>query len=232
MTDLNTITYAGGLGAIFKSLIAGKSTTEIGQIVSYQPEAKPPTVSIRPCRMLTRQDGSVSEIQQIDDIPVSFSGSGDWWITHEPTVGDYVVLVVSTRSLDLWLEKGGQQETGNADVMDINNAIAIHGVFTKDNTMDPPPNLGGIEIRKKDGSIFVRISDDGIRLVYNDTTVDVTDGLVSVDPGIIPGATDVQVQVIADGLGIPGMISLASHTHVSAAPASPTSLPLITPPVP
>lgn len=62
-------------------------------------------------------------------VPVMFPGSGSYRITWPVNVGDTVLLVFSSSSLEYWLAVGGEVDPADDRRHDISDAVAIPGLF-------------------------------------------------------------------------------------------------------
>ena len=91
----------------------------------------------------------------LENVPVVFPNN----ITFPIQQGDYVILIFSERSLDLWLSVGGQVTPSDPRKFDLSDAIAIPGLrpfnedFSLNNGIDFLINFSGSSIRIKQEAI-------------------------------------------------------------------------------
>jgi hypothetical protein len=64
----------------------------------------------------------------VPNVPVVFPGSGGYRLTFPVAVGDTLLLVVSDRSLDAWLDQGGRQAPDDLRRHNLSDAVAIPGL--------------------------------------------------------------------------------------------------------
>jgi len=91
------------------------------------------TVDAQPLiqRMYRDEDGDLvpERLPVVTRVPINYNGSGSYRATFPVAVGDLVLLVFVSGSLDRWLERGGE-EVDPADPRrnDLTDAIAIPGL--------------------------------------------------------------------------------------------------------
>lgn len=105
------------------------------------------TCTVQPSMKRTTIAGEVSSRAEIEDVPVVFPRSGAYGFTVPITVGDSVMLIFSQRSLDDWIDNGGEVEVTDYRLHDINDAIAIPGLFPLENKITPAPAADAAEVR-------------------------------------------------------------------------------------
>lgn len=105
---------------------------------------------IRPgFKRLYRDDATPRDMPVIGSVPVIFPGTEKAFIKFPIKKGDTVLLVFAQRSIDQWLEKGGQVDPLFDGRFQLADAVAIPGLM---------PNTTP---RKDAGSAFVEFTDDG-----------------------------------------------------------------------
>ena len=111
------------------------------------------------------EDGSRSAISIpiITAVPVLFPGGGAFRITFPIAVGDFVLLVFSDRSLDLWLKDGG----GDVDPVDprrhaLSDAVAIPTIRPFSDPWESAPT-NGVSVGA-DSGMAIHITSTGISL--------------------------------------------------------------------
>ena len=105
------------------------------------------TCTVQPSMKRTSVDGLVIPRTEIEDVPVVFPRSKAGGIHFPIEEGDSVLLVFSQRSLDDWVDKGGVVEVIDSRVHDANDAIAIPGLFSLADKIDPAPIDLATEVR-------------------------------------------------------------------------------------
>jgi hypothetical protein len=99
------------------------------EVVSFN--ASNNTVVAQPVLKRKFSDGSVKNLPQIQNVPVCFPRGGDGILTFPIRKGDYVLLVFSERSIDVWWDKGGIVNPDDARKHNLSDAIAIPGVYPR-----------------------------------------------------------------------------------------------------
>ncbi len=155
------------------------------------------TVVVQPViqRLFTEQ-GAVN-LPPCLDVPVSYPGAGNLWMTFPIELGAECLLAFSERAIDFWYEYGGIQLPAIFRHHDLSDAVAIFGLNSKPNVL-PNIALDGIALRTRDNSKFVKVGAAGITIL-GDVTVT---GNLSVVGGVTATA-----DVVAAG------ISMDMHTH-------------------
>lgn len=97
-----------------------------GTVVSFDPAKG--TASVRPAfkRRLELQDSPV-DLPIIPSVPVLCYGTASSWVRVPLAAGDEVLLVFAERSLERWLEQGGQVDPADARRHALADAVAIPG---------------------------------------------------------------------------------------------------------
>ena len=126
-----TPTHASIISAAISQTVSGVRVALPGRVESYDPSTQRATV--QPLIM----DGHIDEDDErqaerlpvVSDVPVMFPGSGAYRVTWPVTIGDTVLLVFSSSSLDLWLARGGEVDPQDDRRHNISDAVAILGLF-------------------------------------------------------------------------------------------------------
>lgn len=148
--------------SIRHAILSDIRTCMPGQIVSFDRDNQ--TATIQPC-LKRRIKGRVDPIAYppVEDVPVVFFGSGDYWITVDLKADSYVLLCASERSIATWLDQGGIQDPTVKHKFDISDVFAIPG---------PNPNptalstvtADALELRTRDNNVVLRIEDDKVTI--------------------------------------------------------------------
>lgn len=77
-----------------------------------------------------RPDGTynVESLPVIPGVPVQFPSSGGFMLTIPVAKGDPCLILFADRSLDLWIQRGGEVYPGDVRIHDLNDAVVILGV--------------------------------------------------------------------------------------------------------
>ena len=73
-------------------------------------------------------DGTTASVPVICNVPVAFQGGGGFRVTFPVKAGDTVLLVFGERSLDRWLNDGGEVDPVDPRRHDLSDAVAIPGL--------------------------------------------------------------------------------------------------------
>lgn len=119
------------------------------------------TVSVQPCFQRLYADADEPEnMPIIEDVPVQYIGSGDFWVTYEVAVDSYVLLVFAQRSLATWFDKGNVVDPELNHILQESDAIAIPGI-------NPAPGVipdaetsfpNGFAITDREGNHYIQIT--------------------------------------------------------------------------
>ncbi len=212
---------------IFDALITGKiNTIKIGRVTEFQ-KTKPPKVSVQIVNKRLYEGAEEAELLPIiEDVPIVYPGSGDWWLTFPVVKDSYVVLLVSDRSIADWLDQGGVVEPSKRRKFDISDAIAIAGILPDPENLDSIDD-DGIALRKKDNSLFLKLLSTGVTARLKDMDLEITDDEIKAKPtGVVPVSTDIKIYNIVGPP--PGYVSLKDHVHLIPVPPTGT----VGPPIP
>lgn len=202
MTDLNrspTIAELIQRGAL--QLAAARPTAFIARVEAYDRTTQRATV--QPALRQFWGDGSGDDGEgswrdfsaPLINVPVQFPAWGDWVIHGELRAhsdsqeGDYVLCVVSARSLDEWLERGGiGVEPADVRVRMPEDCIALPAVWPDPSALPGSvARAGELVLSKRDGSTQIRIADGEVTITAG--TVRLGSPGAS-DPVALSGQTD------------------------------------------
>lgn len=177
------------ISEIASGIIRGIHTAIPAVIDSYN--HKKMLCNARPSINTTFDDGVVVATPMIYNVPVLFPRSRKAAITFPLEKGDTVLLVFAERSLDEWIEKGGNKVSPEDPRRhDMSDAIAIPGCFHA-GAGKLPSSDSDLEIQygdqyiniKKDKSIEIkatlRVIIDSPSVELGGKTIDPTDGVVT-----------------------------------------------------
>lgn len=202
-----------------------------GEILSFNIENQ--TAVVRPLFM-RKIDGQAVAINDLHDVPVRFFKTNRCSISLPIEVGDYVMLLFSQRSLDIWLTKGGQVDPDDPRMHNMNDAIALPLLYDQEKVINNYNN-NGIEIKTdtakieilKNGNINI-ISDGSLTvqslntIIKNDVKIE---GNLIVEKNVdIKEEMTVAKDIIANDI-ILSNINISEHIHIDAE-ERPTGVPI------
>lgn len=148
--------------------------------------------SVRPDLKELRFDENDAEVVEplpvISDVPVQFPRAGGFSLTVPVQKGDSCLLVFSDRSLDKWLDSGGQVDPVDARRHHLSDAVAIVGVSSKANPIPSFDNDHATLGKDGESSQFVALANlvkarlDTIQSTF-DAHTHLAGALVSAKPG-------------------------------------------------
>lgn len=120
------------------SRLANVNTCLPGRVISFDFEKS--KASIQPSLKKRLLDGQIFDLPIINNVPVIFPRSGSFSMTFPIKQGDYVLVLFSQRSLDLWLSVGGVVAPDDFRKFDLSDAIAIPGILPFSETSQAEDN--------------------------------------------------------------------------------------------
>lgn len=138
------------------SQISNIHTCLPGRIVSYDFSVQKATV--KPLLSKRYKDDTIQSIPEIPNVPVIFPRSSSFSMHWPLNPGDLVLLLFSERSLDQWLNSGGEIAPLDPRKFDLSDAIAIPGLYPFSETSPAEDNDNFII---QIGSSKMKISQDG-----------------------------------------------------------------------
>lgn len=189
-----------------------------GEIVAYDSATTTCTVQPAYKRIMVR-DNVVTSRAQISDVPVVFPRSGANSITFPITQGDQCLIMFSQRSLDDWLNIGGEVTLRDTRLHDITDAIVIPGLVPRTGALVPPPSADGIEIR----SAKILLGDTGTAsepLVLGDVLQTNLEDLISAINDLVALITAGQNIGTGSGTIVSSIITTAVEASLSAVESS------------
>lgn len=223
MTDLRGQTEADGIKATIQRELQKMRTGVPAVIVSFDASNQMAVVKPLIRRFTTVDDEQKTvEMPDIVQVPIIQPRAGDFALTFPVEPGDEVMLQVSDRPLDTWIDSGGVQDP-QQPVEPRHNHITDSVAFLG---ATPIPkalrgySTGGVEIRTVDRSVRIAVNKANVKIQTGRTSIDVLkNGNVVIDPdgNVIVEQADVQVNSgtvkVTDGDVIADGISLKNHTH-------------------
>lgn len=154
------------LGGIIRATAKGELsnvwTTLPGIIESYDAQAV--TVCVQPAIKIPirREDGELETVMLplLLDVPVIFSGSGGFTITHPIKKGDECLVSFACRNIDLWWQSGGVQDPFDMRKHDLSDGFAFFRPQSQAQKISDI-SLENFEIRNDSNDCKVQITKDG-----------------------------------------------------------------------
>lgn len=115
------------------------------KVESY--DASTQTCVVQPSLKRTSMKGEIVSRPKIHNVPVIFPRTASYGISFPIAAGDSVLLVFSQRSLDDWIDKGTEDAVNDARLHDITDAIAIPGLYSTADAIDPAQETAALEVR-------------------------------------------------------------------------------------
>ncbi len=207
-----------------------------GRVEKYDAEKQKADVKPLLKRTVVNDDGTeeTESLPVITDVPIMFPRAGGFFITFPVEKGDFVLLVFCERSIDIWTAGDGSEvDPIDLRMHDLSDAVAFPCFYPfhkslKDTTTE------GLTFGKKDKGAQVTIKNGGVvEVTYDDgitLTLEGKDGDAKLTLG--DGAKHVAIVEALQTLWTSLKSTLdvwggaGGHTHLSAAPGSPTGPPV------
>lgn len=124
-----------------------------------------PRATVQPGYMLVRDgEDEARKRSPIPDVPLIFPRFGSYEVVSSVDAGTEVLLVMSERSRDMWMQQGGSVDPVSNRMFSISDAFAILGTTSLGKPLEASLPDDGIAMRKADGSVSVSINDDEIAI--------------------------------------------------------------------
>ncbi|WP_325100928.1 Gp138 family membrane-puncturing spike protein [Yersinia pseudotuberculosis] len=183
-----------------------------GKIISYNSSNQRAQIE---CGIQRKIGESFVTIPVITNVPVKFSGSGNWSVFHELPAGTEGLIHFSHRAIDTWIDQGGPVAPHEMRMFAPEDAFFSPG-YRSMQTVIPGLPASGVGMSNKDGSVLFHMNDDGITLSVGGSKLSLTaDGMIyngvnftSNSTTTLNGSTEVQ----SGGLKV-GSIDFESHVH-------------------
>lgn len=131
------------------------------------------TIDVQPLINRVFEDVVVMVPSIILNVPVVFPSGGGGLISFPIKVGDTVLVIYSQRSIEEWMESGGERQTPkDRRHHHRTDAIAIPGIYTKSSNLSPHPD--NVEVKFESSS--VSITPENVVTVSDGTSSVVLDG--------------------------------------------------------
>lgn len=118
------------------------------------------TIDIQPNIVDVFRDHKNIQLPPVLDVPVVFPSAGGGMLSFPIKEGDVVLAVFSQKSIDEWVNSNDDFKYYTPSDMrsyDLNDAIAIPGLYTKKTNLNPNPN----DVELKFGDSKITLKSDG-----------------------------------------------------------------------
>lgn len=147
----------------FQNQLTEVHTCLPGKVISFDSTLQ--TCSVQPTlKRLFYGDDEATEIPIIEDVPVVFPGSGDFWVTFDVKADSYVLLVFCERSIAKWMELGGIVDPEAAHKFEYSDAIAIPGMLPEPAKLSGGVQPDSIEIRDAARNTYIKLESGSIEI--------------------------------------------------------------------
>lgn len=156
-----TPTMPAALAIAFETLMATKHTLMPGVVQSY--DATLQEVVVQPAIRRRFKDGRTEPFCALARVPMVHYQLGGFVIHAAPQAGDPVVILFAERSLDEWMEVGGQDVTArDPRRFDLQDAICLAGISPNNSPLPAAARPAGtITISTRDGATRIDLSASG-----------------------------------------------------------------------
>lgn len=210
---------ATGLAQILNNYALSIRTITIGEVTSYDKVTQ--TATVQP--LLKRKLDTDTEAQlppEIGDVMMGTFGNGVWTMTADLQPGTNVILGICDRSIQKWKIEGGEVDPLIPRHHNMTDAIILGVVNPKPKAADLITPGPGIEIRRNDGTLRLRLDD---AVYVTDDTQDIikidASGVTINVPLTVNDAITATGEVTGNGVAL----STHDHDYVDTVNGSPTT---------
>lgn len=122
------------------------------EIVTYDRGTQ--KASVQPVLLRKTVTGQTFKFPVITNVPCRFERSSKFSLTYELRPGDSGLLIISERSLDVWLNRGGIVDPLDPRKHDINDCIFLPGLFPFTKPAPTQPNIALIQNDKTQFKLY------------------------------------------------------------------------------
>ena len=155
MTSPTTLTDAVRAAVLYQLNII--HTSFPGIIISYDHTVQ--KAVIQPALNKNYTDGTTAPMPILTNVPIVFPRSGGAALTFPINPGDTVLVICSERSLDNWLNTGGQVTPDDPRKFDLSDAMAIPGLYPF-SQVSPAPNNSDVVLQYQGSQIRINANGD------------------------------------------------------------------------
>lgn len=154
-------------------------------------------VDVQPVLKRKYADESIVELPVITNVPLALYRAGEAFISLPVKVGDFVMLMFSERSLDIWLSKGGTVDPADPRKFHLSDAIAYPGVYP---FTDPPTGATADDIVIKNGDASLIVKPGALELYGNGDAIALASKVMA-ELNAIKSAFDGHTHITSCGAG-------------------------------
>jgi hypothetical protein len=212
----------------FTSVVESMIETRLGELHTCLPgkvvkvDVAKAQCDVQPLLKRTYANGDIVSMPVITNVPIAFYRAGKAFISLPVHVGDYVELRFAERSLDVWLEKGGEVDPADFRKFDLSDAIAYPGLYPNS---DPPAGADPESIIIKNDQSVVTIKPSGEVEIKGDNAIKLLSNLITLSGD--GDAIALASKVLTELQNIHTWAT--THTHGGVTSGSATSGPSLTP---
>ncbi|ABS68877.1 hypothetical protein Xaut_3649 [Xanthobacter versatilis] len=159
-------------------------TAEHATVVSWDPVKQTMVAQPTNKALIRKPDGTKEWVQmpQIPDVKIHYPSGNGITVTHPLKEGDEVLLIMASRSPDVWQQSGGDQQIIDTRLHDLSNAFCIPG-FKSDAKALENVSPDSTQIRSDDGQTVIDIKGGSVALKAQNTEVQVTNDAATMKKG-------------------------------------------------
>ena len=154
MDEQGTRTLTSAVATAIDAALLEVRTATPARIESYS--ASDQRAVVLPLLKRRTKVGAVLVPNPIGNVPVLFPRAGGYAITFPVASGDTGLLICSDRSLDLWLESGGQVDPQSGRHHEMGDAVFLPGLHAWGDAI-PGASTSDMVLMREDGSALVQI---------------------------------------------------------------------------
>lgn len=121
--------FREAMETVVESRLVELRTAEHSNVSSWDPQKQTMVAQPTSKALIRKPDGTKEWVQmpQVPDVKVHYASGGGVTFTHPLTDTDEVLLVMASRSPDVWQQSGGDQQIIDTRLHDLSNAFCIPG---------------------------------------------------------------------------------------------------------
>lgn len=154
----------------FDSLLRSMMVCLPGKVVLF--DAGNQTAQVE-CGIQRIIDGQGVTIPVIENVPVHFAGSDQWYFWHEVKPGTEGLIHFSQRAIDLWIERGGPVKPHDTRMFSAEDAFFVPGVRSRPGKIPNFTNQG-IGMSDYAGQNFIHVKDGSIDIKTTTLNINAT----------------------------------------------------------
>lgn len=144
----------------FDSLLRTMMVCLPGKVLSFNPDDQTAQVECGIQRVIS---GRGVTIPVIENVPVQFSGDGQWYFWHQVKPGTEGLIHFSQRAIDTWLDHGGPAKPHDTRMFSAEDAFFVPGLRSRQGVI-PGFDNSGVGLSSYDGATRVHLTDGAITL--------------------------------------------------------------------